>query len=174
MTLDNLYLSTPCRSVDDIDLFTGGVSENPLPGARVGPLFACIIGLQFKALKYADRFYYENDVENVKFTPEQLNEIRKTLMANVICRNTEISKIHRNVFEKKTVRYVDCLQSIDTLTCRSLRLSFIWIMFYHNQFLQFIFLARPSSLVRNSRTTSISLNGILAFPKMVVGPRGDH
>lgn len=96
-----------CRSVDDIDLFTGGVSEKPLPGARVGPLFACIIGLQFKALKYGDRFYYENDERNVKFTTEQLNEIRNTLMANVICRNTDISKIHRNVFEKKTARYVD-------------------------------------------------------------------
>ena len=92
--------------MDDIDLFTGGVSEKPLPGARVGPLFACIIGLQFKGLKYGDRFYYENDVNNVKFTPEQLNEIRKTLMANVICRNTDINKIHRNVFEKKSIRYV--------------------------------------------------------------------
>lgn len=83
------------------------MSEKPLPGARVGPLFACIIGLQFKALKYGDRFYYENDERNVKFTTEQLKEIRKTLMANVICRNTDISKIHRNVFEKKTARYVD-------------------------------------------------------------------
>ncbi|XP_062579240.1 peroxidasin homolog, partial [Saccostrea cucullata] len=91
------------KNVDDIDLFTGGVSENPLPGARVGPLFACIIGLQFKALKYGDRFYYENNEDNVKFTPEQLKEIRNTLMANVICRNTDIDKIHRNVFEKKTI-----------------------------------------------------------------------
>lgn len=91
--------------MDDIDLFTGGVSEKPLPGARVGPLFACIIGLQFKALKYGDRFYYENNVNNVKFTPGQLEEIRNTLMSNVICRNTDIKKIHRNVFEKKTVRY---------------------------------------------------------------------
>ncbi|XP_048767283.2 peroxidase mlt-7-like [Ostrea edulis] len=91
------------KSVDDIDLFTGGVSEKPLPGARVGPLFACIIGLQFKALKYGDRFYYENNVNNVKFTPGQLEEIRNTLMSNVICRNTDIKKIHRNVFEKKTV-----------------------------------------------------------------------
>lgn len=103
--------------MDDIDLFTGGVSEKPLPGARVGPLFACIIGLQFKGLKYGDRFYYENDVNNVKFTPEQLNEIRKTLMANVICRNTDINKIHRNVFEKKSIRYVNLAYaySIDVL-----------------------------------------------------------
>lgn len=37
-----------------------------------------------------------------------------------------------------------------------------------------IFSALPSFLVRNSRTTLISPNGILVFPKMVVGPRGDH
>lgn len=43
-----------------------------------------------------------------------------------------------------------------------------------NLFIYHYFSALPSFLVRNSRTTSISPNGILVFPKMVVGPRGDH
>ena len=40
-TLKQLYLR-----VADIDLFTGGLAETPVPGGTVGPTFACIIGFQ--------------------------------------------------------------------------------------------------------------------------------
>jgi peroxidase len=40
-TLKKLYLK-----VADIDLFTGGLAESPVPGGTVGPTFACIIGFQ--------------------------------------------------------------------------------------------------------------------------------
>lgn len=74
---------TICRRAADIDLFVGGVTETPLPGALVGPTFACILGLQFKALKYGDRFYYENDDSNARFTIGQLNEIKKATLARI-------------------------------------------------------------------------------------------
>ncbi|KAJ8315997.1 hypothetical protein KUTeg_006011 [Tegillarca granosa] len=93
-------LSKAYAHPDDIDFYTGGVSEIPISGGKVGPLFACIIGLQFKALKYGDRFFYESNNANVKFTPQQLAEIRKTTMARVICDNTNIDQLPTDVFRK--------------------------------------------------------------------------
>lgn len=90
--LSNMYVS-----VYDLDLVTAGVMETPLPGAKVGPTFACIIGRQFQQLKNGDRFWYENTgVGN--FSENQLSEIRKINFATLICENTNITSIQRNVF----------------------------------------------------------------------------
>lgn len=41
---------------DNIDVWLGGLVERFLPGARTGPLFACLIGQQMKALRDGDRW----------------------------------------------------------------------------------------------------------------------
>ncbi|CAG0923541.1 unnamed protein product, partial [Notodromas monacha] len=56
-------------SVDDFDLWSGGLGENPLPGSMVGPVFACLIALQFRDLRFGDRFWYENGNQLSSFTP---------------------------------------------------------------------------------------------------------
>ena len=102
-------------SVDDIDLFPGGLSEVPLKGALVGPTFACIIGIQFQKIKKCDRFWYENSEASVRFTEAQLAEIRKITLAKVICENCDVvDKIQKSVFDQ----YHEFLN--ERVPCRSL------------------------------------------------------
>ena len=42
-------------NVEDIDAFTGAISEIPVPGGLVGPTVACILGQQFRDLILGDR-----------------------------------------------------------------------------------------------------------------------
>ncbi|GLG94269.1 Chorion peroxidase [Gryllus bimaculatus] len=88
-------------TVDDIDLFPGGMSERPLQGGLVGPTFACIIGIQFRQLRKCDRFWYENENPVVKFTEAQLAEIRKITLSKILCENMDISSdMQRSAFDQ--------------------------------------------------------------------------
>ncbi|KAJ0182823.1 hypothetical protein K1T71_002192 [Dendrolimus kikuchii] len=86
---DNSSLSRICKiykSVEDIDLYTGALAENP-KGRLLGPTLSCLIADQFLRLKVGDRFWYETPDETIGFTIDQLTEIRKTTLAGVICAN---------------------------------------------------------------------------------------
>merc|ERR1719479_732794 len=64
------------------------------PGALVGDTFLCLIGDQFARLKWGDRYFYDLKNQAGSFTLNQLNEIRKTSLARIICDNTQnIDKI---------------------------------------------------------------------------------
>lgn len=78
------------RHPSDVDLWSGGVSERPLPGSMVGPTFGCIIATQFSYSRRGDRFWYELGNQPSSFTPEQLQEIRKVKLSRVICDNTDL------------------------------------------------------------------------------------
>ena len=45
------------------------MSEIPVEGGVIGPLFTCIVGHQFQNLKRGDRFYYEKADDNSGFDP---------------------------------------------------------------------------------------------------------
>ncbi|XP_048249474.1 peroxidase mlt-7-like isoform X1 [Haliotis rufescens] len=83
---------------DDIDLFAGGMSENPIRGGIVGPTFSCILSHQFKALRVGDRFFYDRDDKTTGFTKDQVNAIKVTTIAKVLCDNTDIESIQPDAF----------------------------------------------------------------------------
>ncbi|XP_041369551.1 uncharacterized protein LOC121383530 [Gigantopelta aegis] len=86
------------QHVDDVDLFPGAVSEKPIAGGLVGPTFACIIGEQFRRIKFGDRFWHETSDQRAGFTVAQIKEIKKMSLARIICDNTDVSFIQHNVF----------------------------------------------------------------------------
>ncbi|XP_011505664.1 PREDICTED: peroxidasin-like protein [Ceratosolen solmsi marchali] len=75
------------RKVEEIDLVTGALSETPLSGSVLGPTFICLLGRTFHNARFGDRYWYENGKTPGTFTPEQLQEIRKTTMARILCDN---------------------------------------------------------------------------------------
>lgn len=83
-TLAGLY-----DDIDDVDLFSAGLMERPLEGAKVGPTFACIIGRQFHLLRAADRFWFESSQGPHAFSYDQLQSIKQVTLARVLCANAD-------------------------------------------------------------------------------------
>ena len=54
--------------ISDIDLFLGGLMERPADDALLGPTFQCLVGDQFKRLKFGDRFWFEEGGQLNSFT----------------------------------------------------------------------------------------------------------
>ncbi|MDJ0848805.1 MAG: peroxidase family protein [Myxococcota bacterium] len=73
-------------SVEDVDLWVGGLAEDPVPGSHLGPLFFTIVKEQFEALRDGDRFWYER----VLTGPER-RDVEATRLSDVIRRNTRIA-----------------------------------------------------------------------------------
>ncbi|XP_041931019.1 eosinophil peroxidase-like isoform X1 [Alosa sapidissima] len=83
-------------TVDNIDVWLGGVAEPFVDGGRVGPLFACIIARQFQKIRQGDRLWWENDGV---FTEAQRKSLRNATLSRVICDNTGITDVPENPFE---------------------------------------------------------------------------
>ena len=92
-------LADAYKSVDDIDLWIGGLAENHVPGALVGETIHAILVDQFTRLRDGDRFWYQNDLF---FTGAQLTEIENTTLADIIRRNTHVdNELSDDVFRVK-------------------------------------------------------------------------
>ena len=119
--LTRIRLLQTYGSLNNVDLFVGGLAEEPVSGGIVGATFACIFSKTFTALRDGDRFYYENSASNkASFTAAQRSEIEKASLSRVICDNSGITQIQRNAFMANK-RRVSCsrLQSVNLNAWRS-------------------------------------------------------
>ncbi|HSN83395.1 MAG TPA: peroxidase family protein [Polyangiales bacterium] len=81
-------------NVDSIDLWVGGIAEDPVNGGHVGSLVFHLLKLQFESLRDGDRYWYQWDM-----SAAEIAEIDATTLADVIRRNTTIgAEISDDVF----------------------------------------------------------------------------
>ncbi|XP_011844919.1 PREDICTED: thyroid peroxidase [Mandrillus leucophaeus] len=95
---------------DNIDVWLGGLAENFLPRARTGPLFACLIGKQMKALRDGDWFWWEN---SHVFTDTQRHELEKHSLSRVICDNTGLTRVPVDAF--RVGKFPEDFESCDSI-----------------------------------------------------------
>ena len=88
------HLETVFGTIDQLDLFMGGMAEDHARGAEVGPTFQAIIASQFEALRAGDRFFWQNE----GFNPEAARMIQDTRLSDLILRNTDTLRQQPDVF----------------------------------------------------------------------------
>jgi hypothetical protein len=80
-------------TVDDIDLWVGGIAEDHVPGSSLGPTFSRIIADQFERTRAGDRYWFENTFKGAK-----LKALQNTTLADVIKRNTTVTNLQPEAF----------------------------------------------------------------------------
>ena len=69
----------------------GGVAERNVRGGAVGATFACIIGEQFKRLKYGDRYFYTHIADSNKakgLSHTTKSYVLQRTLGDILCDNT--------------------------------------------------------------------------------------
>jgi len=104
-------------SPDSVDVWVGGLMEDPVEGGRVGPTLVCLLTEQFGRLRTGDRFWYENEAV---FTPAQRDQLRQANLGRLLCDNgDDIRKAPRDAF--LTTSSLEELEDCSTLPRMSLR-----------------------------------------------------
>ncbi len=73
------------ESVDDVDLWVGGIAEDAVNGGLLGETFNLIVSDQFQRSRDGDRFFYLNELDHLRvFDPD----IDSTSLSGIIRENT--------------------------------------------------------------------------------------
>ena len=88
-------LAASYGTVDEVDAWVGGLAEQALDGAQVGPLLRAALAAQFERTRDGDRFWFQHQL-----APEAVAWVQAQDLASVIRRNTEIgAELQDSVFD---------------------------------------------------------------------------
>ena len=108
-----------------IDLFVGGLAEDPVSDGLTGPVFNAIKLKQFKNLMFGDRFFFTHKDQPGSFTSDAQKHIMDRQLSDIICDNTSLEKVPQNVFNvwnTNTNRYKTCSTSVSGLDISQINL----------------------------------------------------
>ena len=80
-------------TVDNIDVFVGGLAEDPVDGSMLGSLFHTVVVDQFVRIRDGDKYWYED-----RLSSEQLEYVKGLQLSDIIELNTDIEHMQDNVF----------------------------------------------------------------------------
>ena len=83
------------NSIDDVDLWIGGLAEAHVNGGLVGETFNSILTDQFLRTRDGDRFFFTSELDHLLLLD---SNFESTLLSDIILRNTNIASIQSNVF----------------------------------------------------------------------------
>lgn len=89
-------LSETYGDINNLDPWVGMLAETHMQEAMMGRLMQVILKEQFQLLRDGDRFYYANDSG---FTDEDIRDIKRTSLRDIIMRNTNIDLMQNEVFK---------------------------------------------------------------------------
>jgi peroxidase len=87
-------LQTTYGSIDNVDLFIGGLAEAHVNNGRLGETFQAIIGSQFQNLRAGDRYYWQNE----PFDFRTAGMIANTTLATLLRRDTDSTNVPDHAF----------------------------------------------------------------------------
>jgi Animal haem peroxidase len=87
-------LQSTYTSIDNVDLFIGGLAEAHVNNGRLGQTFQAIIGKQFQSLRTGDRYWWQNE----NWDPHTASMISSTTLATILKRDTDSTNVPNGVF----------------------------------------------------------------------------
>ena len=102
-------------NVQDIDLFTGCLAEEPVNGGILGRTPAGILSKQFQWLRDGDRYFFTHGGGvGMRLNLTQISAVKKVRMFDIVCLNTNISQLQKKAFkvqDSSTNPFILCTQA---------------------------------------------------------------